>query len=275
MKKLFVIEKIKTLSYPSFISLIVIHFILFLIVTLVINRIQFSAPGFSIHDLYKFPNVFKFIPWIASWFNIFLAIIIILLVGNEFTYRTFKQNVIDGLERTDLILGKLIVIFSIAIYSLVLVTISSLIFGFINTKDVYFGLIFQNSNILIVYFIQAIAYMSLGMLFALLFKNNALSIILFLLYSFPTEPIIRSFFSENIRQYFPIKIISNLTPKPEIFNLQQSANFHSPSGDNFINIQGINIVPEQLSLQSTTVIAIAYILFFITISIFIMKKRNL
>jgi len=275
MKKLFIIEKIKTLSYPSFISLIIIHFILFLIVTLVISRIQFSIPGFSIDDLYKFPNVFKFIPWIASWFNVFLAIIIILLIGNEFTYRTFKQNVIDGLERTELIWGKLIVIFSIAIYTLVLVMLTSLIFGFFSTKNINLSIIVENSNILIVYFIQAIAYMSLGMFFALLFKNNALSIIMFILYFFPIEPIIRSFFSKNIRQYFPIEIISNLTPKPDIFNLQQQTNFHSPSGNNFINLQGIDIVPNQLSLQTTTIIAFAYIIIFIGVSLFIMKKRNL
>ncbi|MDA3779058.1 MAG: hypothetical protein PF487_02310 [Bacteroidales bacterium] len=275
MKKLFNIEKIKTLSYPSFISLIIIHFILFLIVTLVVSRIQFNAPGFSIKSLYQFPNVFKFIPWVASWFNIFLAIILILLIGNEFSYKTFKQSVIDGLNRNELVTGKLIVIFSIAIYTLLLVTITSLIYGFIYTKGANYSLIYENLNILIVYFIQAIAYMTLGMLFVIILKNNSLSIILFILYFFPIEPITRLFFPKNIRQYFPIEIISNLTPKPDIFNLQEQTNFHSSSGNNMIDIQGLGVNSDQLSLLTTSIVAIAYILLFIGISVFILRKRNL
>ncbi|MEA3317601.1 MAG: hypothetical protein U9R54_06555 [Bacteroidota bacterium] len=275
MKKLFNIEKIKTLSYPSFISLIIIHFILFLIVTLVVSRIHFSAPGFSIKSLYQFPNVFKFIPWIASWFNIFLAIIIILLVGNEFAYKTFKQNLIDGLNRNDLIKGKLIVISSIALYTLILVIITSLLYGFLYTKDINLTLLLENTNILIVYFIQAFAYMSLGMLFAIIFKNNSLSIILFILYFFPIEPIMRSFFPKNIRQYFPIEIISDLTPNPEIFNFKQQTEFHSSSGTGNFNIQGIDIATEQLSLNTTSIFALAYIIFFVSLSILIIRKRNL
>ena len=114
MKKLFNLEKIKALSYPAFRTLMIIHFLLFFLVILVVSRWHFSVPGFSIKGLYQFPNIWTFFPWVASWFNLFLAIVIIVLVGNEFSFRTFRQNVIDGLSRNDLIKGKLILIFTIA-----------------------------------------------------------------------------------------------------------------------------------------------------------------
>ena len=193
MKKLFNLEKIKAIAYPAFKTLMIIHFLLFFIVILVVSRWHITIPGFSIKGLYQFPNIWTFFPWVASWFNIFLTIVLITLVGNEFSFRTFRQNVIDGLSRNDLIVGKLIFIFTVAVYTFLMVLFAVIIFGLINTDGITFKMILDHSYLLLVYFIQAIGYMTLGLLFAMIFRNNALSIILFLLY-FPIEGVIRLFF---------------------------------------------------------------------------------
>ena len=275
MRKLFNLEKIKAISYPAFKTLMIIHFSLFFLVVLIASRVHFSIPGFSVKGLYQFPNIWEFFPWVASWFNLFLAIVIIILVGNEFAFKTFRQNVIDGLSRNDLIKGKLILIFSIAIYTFLMVLVAIIIFGLIFTKSFSFELIFENSHLILIYFVQAIGYMTLGMLISIIFRNNALSIIMFILYYFPIEPIIRVMFKEEARKFFPVKIISNLTPMPEFLTMTSDKSFTSASGSSSLDFSEIGLLPEKLPLGITVVLATGYIGFFIALSTFLLNKRNL
>jgi ABC-type phosphate/phosphonate transport system permease subunit len=274
MKKLLSLEKIKALSYPAFKTLMIIHFLLFFIVVLAVSQIHFSIPGFSVKGLYQFPNIWEYFPWVASWFNIFLAIVLISLVGNEFSFKTFRQNVIDGLSRNDLIKGKLILIFTIAIYTFLMVLIAILIFGIIFTKDYSLNLIFENSYLILIYFVQAIGYMTLGLLFAIIFRNNALAIILFLVY-FPVESILRLFFKAEYRPYFPLKIISNLTPKPEFLTIASEKSFTNADGVSSLDFSEIGILPKDLPLGITLIMATGYIGFFIALSTFLLNRRSL
>ncbi|MCD4832330.1 MAG: hypothetical protein K8R31_00930 [Bacteroidales bacterium] len=275
MKKLFSLEKIKALSYPAFKTLMIIHFLLFFLVILVVSRAHFSIPGFSIKGLYQFPNIWQFFPWVASWFNLFLAIVIIILVGNEFSFRTFRQNVIDGLSRNDLIKGKLILIFTIAVYTLIMVLLAVFIFGLINTKNISFDIIFENSYLILIYFVQAIGYMTLGLLISIIFRNNALSIIMFILYFFPIEPIIRVMFKAEARNFFPIKIISNLTPTPEFLTMASEKSYTNASGTSSLDFSEIGLLPEKLPVGITVLLAAGYIGFFIALSTLLLNKRNL
>lgn len=274
MKKLFNLEKIKALSYPAFKTLMIIHFLLFFLVILVVSRWHITVPGFSIKGLYQFPNIWTFFPWVASWFNIFLTIVLITLVGNEFSFRTFRQNVIDGLSRNDLISGKLILIFTVAIYTFLMVLIAVLIFGLINSSELSASIIFKNAHLLLVYFIQAIGYMTLGLLFAMIFRNTALSIILFLLY-FPVEGIIRLFFKQEARRFFPLKIISNLTPRPEVLTMTSEKSYTNASGTSSLDFTEMGIFPEDLPLGITVIVALGYIGFFVALSMLLINKRNL
>lgn len=275
MKKLFSLEKIKALSYPAFKTLMIIHFLLFFLVILIVSRVHFSIPGFSIKGLYQFPNIWQFFPWVASWFNLFLAIVIIILVGNEFSFRTFRQNVIDGLSRNDLIKGKLILIFTIAVYTLIMVLLAVFIFGLINTKNISFDIIFENSYLILIYFVQAIGYMTLGLLISIILRNNALSIIMFILYFFPIEPIIRVMFKAEVRNFFPIKIISNLTPTPEFLTMASEKSYTNASGTSSLDFSEIGLLPEKLPVGITVLLAAGYIGFFIALSTLLLNKRNL
>ena len=275
MKKLFSLEKIKALSYPAFKTLMIIHFLLFFLVILIGSKMHFSVPGFSIKGLYQFPNIWKFFPWVASWFNLFLAIVIIILVGNEFSFKTFRQNVIDGLSRNDLIKGKLILIFTIAVYTFIMVLLAILIFGIINTKNFSLDIIFENSYLLLVYFVQAIGYMTLGLMISIVFRNNSLSIIMFILYYFPIEPILRAMFNTEARKFFPVKIISNLTPTPEFLTMTSEKSYVNASGTSSLDFNEIGLLPEKLPVGVTVLLAAGYIGFFIALSTILMNKRNL
>ena len=87
------------------------------------------------------------------------------------------------------------------------------------------------------------------------------SIIIFIS-SILAESLIRALTPDFIDQYFPMKIISNLTPFP------------TPEG---IMLAGMNnaVIPEAISLNTTVIIAVVYVLAFWGIAYFILTKKDI
>ncbi len=274
MKSIILNEYTKIWSYTAFRVIILLHFILFFLVVLVTSRLDITIPGFSTDYLYQFPNIWEFFPWVASWFNLLLAILIIVITGNEYTFRTFRQHVIDGLSRSDLLTGKVFLIITIAVYSMLMVLLFSLLFGFIFTRDMTAGLFVKKTYILLVYFVQAVAYMSTGFLLAILFRNTALAIVLFILYRLIIEPVFRLFFPPEARLYFPMKVISNLTPMPEFLSIS-SGNKADPGNVDTLNLREIGILAEDLPVYLNLLLALGYTALFIGLAWLLLRRRNL
>jgi len=179
------------------------------------------------------------------------------------------------LSRNDLVIGKGIIIFTVALYGVLLVLLTSTIFGIIFTSDFSFSIIFEKSYLLIVYFIQAIGYMTMGFFLAVLFRNTALSIIMYLLYFLLIEPIIRLLFPKEIRQYFPFKIISSLTPRPEFLSVTSEESMLDVTGQGNFNLDTIRITPESLPMSVTIPLAMVYIGIFVFLIFLLVRKRDL
>ena len=274
MKSIILNEYTKIWSYTAFRVIILLHFILFFLVVLVTSRLDITIPGFSTDYLYQFPNIWEFFPWVASWFNLLLAILIIVMTGNEYTFRTFRQHVIDGLSRADLLTGKVFLIITVAVYSMLMVLLFSLLFGFIFTRDMTAGLFVKKTYILLVYFVQAVAYMSTGFLLAILFRNTALAIVLFILYRLIIEPVFRLFFPPEARLYFPMKVISNLTPMPEFLSIS-SGNKADPGNVDTLNLREMGILAEDLPVFLNLLLALGYTALFIGLAWLLLRRRNL
>lgn len=272
MKRIIKLEFIKTLGYPAFRTIVILHAILFFLTLIIGSQIQLSIQGIRIDKLFAFPNVWSTFSWIGSWFNLLLGLIAIMLVGNEHQFRTFRKQIIDGVSRTELLFAKMSVILVLSIYAMLLVIISGLIFGLIYSDQITIGTIFENFHLVLVLFVQSFAYMMLGMLFALLFRSNALSIVTFILFFFPGEPILRAFFPSSIDRFFPIKIISNLTPMPDFVGIT--------TGD-LLQVNGapaampsMGLFQESLSVGMATLVCIVYIGIFYFVNRMIIEKRN-
>jgi len=115
----------------------------------------------------------------------------------------------------------------------------------------------------------------MGILVAIIFRNNALSIIMFILYFALIEPIIRLFFKAEVRRFFPMKIISNLTPLPEFLTIASERKYTSASGESYLDLTEMGLLPENLSLGTTVFLAVGYIGFFIALSTVLINRRNL
>ena len=269
------IELLKLTSYSAFRVLIILHLVLFTLVIVTTSQLDITVPGFSTDYLYQFPNVWEFFPWVASWFNILLAILVIVITGNEYNFRTFRQHVIDGLSRFELLAGKGMVIVMLAVYATLMVLLLSLIFGFIFTRNYEEISFAAKSYTLLVYFLQAVAYMVFGFFIAVLFRSTGLAITLFLLYRLVIEPVIRLFFPKTVRLYFPVRAISDLTPTPEFVsitkgNVQINGNEADP-----LSLREAGILPEKLPLLTDVLLTAGYTVLFIWLAYILLNKRNL
>ncbi|MBK0402271.1 ABC transporter permease [Adhaeribacter sp. BT258] len=163
--------------------------------------------------LYNFPDIWQRLTYIASYFNLLLGILVIILITDEYGFRTLRQQIIDGYFRTDVIASKLLVLLSIAFFATLVVASLGLGFGLSATENASAQQITGNMMYLVYYFVQTLGYMVLAMFVAFLVKKNGLAIIAFLLYFF-VEWIIRFKIDDSINQYFPGKVLNSLAPNP-------------------------------------------------------------
>jgi len=272
MKRIIRIEWTKVSSYNFFRAILILTAILFMLVLFVMSRIDISVPGFSWRNVFRFPNNWQTFTWVASWFNVLMAIMLIVITGNEFASKSFRQQVMTGLSRNEWLLGKLSLIIGLALFGLSLVVIAGFIYGFIFTNNLAFADVFSQTGILLVYFLQAIAYMVLAVFFVTLLRSNALAIVLYLLYFIFIEPVVRLLCPVEVRTWFPVKIISRLTPVPEFLQLTSSgANTASES----LTFENIGIMSRQLPQSTNIIMAVVYVLIFAFLTWLLVKKRDL
>lgn len=272
MQKIVKLEWAKVAPYNFFKVILILTSVLFLLVLFVMSRIDVSVPGFSWRNIFRFPNIWQTFSWVASWFNVLLAIMVIVLTGNEFASRSFRQQVLSGLSRDEWLAGKGLLVLLLAIFGLLLVIVAGLIFGFAYTRELSFGVIFQNSGILMVYFLQAIGYMVLGLLFVNLFRSNALAIILYLLYFIFIEPLAGLLIGPEARVWLPVKIIRHLTPVPEFLKLASQGGNMDPDA---LSFEQIGLMVKQLPQSTNIVMAAVYVILFGFLTWLLVKKRDL
>ncbi len=269
MVKLLRIEIIKFWGSPILRALIIIHLVLFLLVVLLAAFAPINIQGISTEKFSQFPHVWQTFAWIASWFNMLLGILAIVMVANEHQYRTYRKQLIDGLSRTELLYSKLITISIIAVYTTLLVFATGLVIGFLKTSSFNFSDFVSGLSILPILFLQSLSYMTLGMLIAFIFKNTAISIVGFVLYFFPIEPIVRAFIPAPVDKFLPFKIISNLTPMPDFFGIAFSESIQIKGAD------GLEIVQPEASIWGAVVLStFIYLICFAVVSKLIIDKRN-
>jgi ABC-2 type transport system permease protein len=275
MKKLIQIELTKSLNYNPFRLVLILHFVFFLLGIFAIPRIEIKIPFLSIMPLYQFPHVWNFFTWIAGYYNITLVLLVIMMTCLEFNHKTFKQQILFGLSRTDLFKQKVILIFFISLYVAALLFFTSLFSGLVYSYRISFAIAFEHSIIILISFLQTFAFMSLGLLFALIFKNTILSVLGFGFYRVFFEPIARSIANPEARWFFPTKFITNLTPRPDVVELVkqkiQSADSASPEELSNFN----QFVPQEVPLWQNIALTSVFILLVLGLSFYILRKRRL
>ncbi|MNV44150.1 ABC-2 family transporter protein [compost metagenome] len=166
--------------------------------------------------MYSFPNVWGFITYSASYFNLLLAVVVVILTTNEFSNRTLRQHIIDGLTKRQVIVSKFIVVFLLSSVATAYVFLIGAIFGLSQGKGLD---LYTNVHFVGLFFIQTLCYFGLAFFLSVLLIRPALTIVLFYGVVF-IETVFGWFLPVNIYAFMPMNNISKLTPLPffkEIF----------------------------------------------------------
>lgn len=236
MMKLLSIELKKIKTYPTFWIFIGLYVLLVLMVFCAIPSIKLNgiASALSLKSYYTFPDIWHTLTYIAGLFNLLLGILVIILITNEFTFRTVRQNIIDGWSVNNFLFAKINLLVLLAFSTTIFVFIVGIVYGLIESSSTDTASVFKEINFILAYFVQALAYLCFALFMGTLFKKAGMGIIFFLVYSKIVEPIIGWRLPAGIKDYLPFHNISNLIDFPAIKIAGMTVyNSESPLGIHF------------------------------------------
>lgn len=226
MLRLLDIELYKLKYSRSAKVLITTYFILITFIALIAS-IEFNLGGvnFRVADqgIFNFPFIWHFNSYVAATLKLFLAIVIVSMMSNEYSNRTLKQNLIDGLSKKEFIISKFITVLVFAVISTLFLFIVSLILGFSFSDYTEVSIIFSDMEYLLAYFIKLTGFFAFCLFLGILVKRSAFALgFLFIWWIFESIAygilkwkIFRdSEIAENIMQFFPLSSMSNLVVEP-------------------------------------------------------------
>ncbi|SEA14405.1 ABC transporter permease [Psychroflexus halocasei] len=274
MKRLFLIEFHKLKNNRSAKVLSILYFALFFAITLFASiRFKFGSIDFQLAEqgIFNFPYIWHFNTYILALLKIFLAVVIVSMMSSEYTNRTLKQNLIDGLSKKEFILSKFLNVVFFAFASTALVFIVSLILGYSFSDFNELSIVFSDLEYLLAYFVKLLGFFSLCLFLGLLVKRSAFALgFLFLIWVFEgIVTLIVKFKAEGldfILRFLPLESMSNLIIEPftKMENIKMGAQAINPT---FIKSYDVSFI--------SILIVLAWTFIFIYGSFAILKKRDL
>lgn len=225
--------------------------------------------------IFNFPYIWHFNSYFAAMLKIFLAVVIISMITNEYSNKTLKQNLIDGLSKKEFILSKFYIILAFSLISTLFVFVVSLVLGLTFSDYTELSIIFSDLEYLLGYFVKLVGFFSFCMFLAFLVKRSAFALgFLFVWWVF--ELIIAGFLNfqifrnaENadiITQFLPLTSMGNLLKEPftRLDLVQTAVNQLGQEFNKDYGVHGYQIL-----------IVLAWTALFVYLSHALLKKRDL
>lgn len=166
--------------------------------------------------LYHFPDIWLNLIWCSGLLKIVLGVLVVISVTNEYSYRTIRQNIIDGLSRGQFLASKILTNLLLSLLSLLLITVIGIVTGLIYSPVVDLDRILTDMEFLPLYFLEVFFFLSYAMMLGFLINRAGLTIIILLL-SRVIEAIITSNIDDLVPwmiPYFPMQSIWNMIEWP-------------------------------------------------------------
>ena len=278
MKRLLSIELQKIWKNKASRILTLAYFIILSFIALIAS-VKFNLGSFQLRiadeGIFNFPYIWHFNTYIASMLKFFLAIVIVSMMANEYSYGTLKQNLIDGMSKKEFVLSKFLTVFVFAASSAVFVFLMSLILGLRFSSYTEIGIIFSELEYILAYFVKLMGFFSFCLFLGILVKRSAFALAFLLIWNI-VEVIIsgilafKIFPEGNTASYFtmllPLESMSNLIVEP----------FTRLS---FVKTIGTQIGVTQLKDYGVhwygILIVVMWILIFMLLSYKLLQKRDL
>ncbi|MCV9386306.1 hypothetical protein [Reichenbachiella ulvae] len=186
--------------------------------------------------IYDFPGIWHNLSYIGSFVRILLAIVMVVNISNEISFRTIRQNIIDGLSKEHFLASKLIWAFALSSVATLAFIGITLYFGFQYSPSKTSEVILSNLDFIGAYFIEVFGYLCFAMMVTFWIKKSGLSIMFILAYSILFENFIGWVFLDSegfLIKLLPINALDNLIRIPMNFldpeSVQKTVEITEPS----------------------------------------------
>jgi ABC-type transport system involved in multi-copper enzyme maturation permease subunit len=260
--------KILTLTYFILITFIA----LFASIEFDLGSVHFSLAD---QGIFNFPFIWHFNSYIAALLKLFLAIVIVSMMSNEYSNRTLKQNLIDGMSKKEFVLSKFFTILLFSLISSLFLFIVSLVLGYSFSDYTELSIVFSDMEYLLAYFVKITGFFAFCMFLGILIKRSAFALG-FLFIWWILENIANGILSwgifresdmaEKIVQFFPLSSMSNLVVEPfsRLNVIQTAATQIGSELDKDYSVHWYQLL-----------IVIAWTFVFLFLSYALLKKRDL
>jgi len=278
MKRLLAIELQKIWKNRASRVLTISYFVILSFIALIAS-INIKIGSFQLHfaemGIFNFPFIWHFNTYIAAILKFFLAIVIVSMMANEYSYGTLKQNLIDGMSKKEFVLSKFLTVVLFAFVSTFFVFVMSLILGYSFSSYTELSIVFSDMDYLLAYFVKLVGFFSFCLFLGVLVKRSAFAIgFLFVwniiegiangILTFKVFP--KSSTASQITQFFPLESMSNLIVEP-ITRLSVIKNIQTAVGDTNVKDYSVHF--------SSIFIVLVWTTLFIFLTYKIIKKRDL
>ncbi len=231
MLHLLKIEWLKVKNYRTFWILLVITIISIPAFNYVVYDVMDNSfPKINGKSLlgspFAFPEVWQTVSWNSSLLLLIPAVLIITLTTNEFTYKTHRQNVIDGWSRSQFLHVKLLQVLLLSIFITLVVFMTSWAFGRFGNKVPPEVSVFRNVRFTGFFFAEMLSYSMIAFLIAMLVKRAGLAMGIFFIYMIIEQfavGILRNKYKIKSVDYLPQEVNDMLLPQPYLSKMIRNA----------------------------------------------------
>ena len=236
MTNLLKTEWLKVKNYRAFWILLILYIVAIFGVNFIAwtinSQVRQSTAGSLLPSLYAWPTLWNMTTYVSTFLFLFPGLLIVNHTGNEFSFKTTRQNIIDGWQRKDFITVKLAFAVFISAVATLAVFLTGLLIGSLASEGVS-GDLTVNIYYLFYFFLQTLLYCIFAIFIVVWVRKSGLSIGIYFAYSLVIENIISGLMfwslktdgNTRFRQLLPLESSDALIRTPKVQELLPGQNF--------------------------------------------------
>jgi len=165
---------------------------------------------------FSFPENWHTVAYASSIFVFIPAVVVIMFISNEYTFRTHRQNIIDGWSRRQFITSKLIDVVIVSLLVTALCFLAALIAGFANNGDKSANY-WKGIQYIGLFGLQTFAQLSIAFLIGFLVRKAFMALGIFIFYYLILENIMvgwSRFKLNDAGRFLPLEMSDRMIPPP-------------------------------------------------------------
>lgn len=200
------------LSYPG------INYIFYMVYDNITNQPSRASQlaKMAIGNPFTFPEVWHTVAYFSSWFVFIPAVVVIMFITNEYSFKTHRQNIIDGWSRNQFISSKLVDVLITCVMITILYLAVCLVTGITN-QDRLIWHTWEQSRYIGLFALQTFSQLSIAFLVGFLVRKAFLALGIFVFYYIIFEPIIVGLlkvYGHDEGRFMPLEISDRMIPVP-------------------------------------------------------------